>query len=118
MNAKIKTLTTQQVKFLKKKFKPLKFNADFHLVYESQIPNTGIVLLDGQITFIHKRKKLPQVGKGLIFGIYEILNNIPSMHGCLVVGNSELIMIQKSDLIEAMEAKNCELFEIIKEHLA
>jgi hypothetical protein len=40
------------------------------------------------------------------------------MHGCLVVGNSELIMIQKSDLIEAMESKNCELFEIIKEHLA
>ena len=117
MNAKIKTLSHQQVKFLKKKFVPLKFNADFHLVYESQIPNTGIVLLDGEINFIHKRKKLSHVGKGLIFGIYELLNNIPSMHGCLVLGNSELIMIQKSDLLDAMVAKNCELFEIIKDHI-
>ena len=117
MNEKLKVLSTKQIKFLKKKFEPLKFNADFHLVYESQVPNTGIVLLTGELNFFRKKKVQSLIKSGVIFGIYELINNVPMLHGCRVLENSELIILQKSDLLAAMTDENSELFEIIKDHI-
>ena len=117
MNEKIKVLSTKQIKFLKKKFEPIRFNADFHLVYEFQVPNTGIVLLTGELSFFRKKKVQSLIKSGAIFGVYELINNVPMVHGCRVLGNSELILLHKSDLLAAMTDKNSELFEIIKDHI-
>ena len=118
MNEKIKKLSSEQIKFLKKKFQSLKFNNDFNLVYESQVPNTGIVLIDGEINLIRKKKSLSLNKPGIMLGVYELLNNLPTAHGCMVLGNTELIMIQKSDLMEALSDKDSELYHIIKEDIS
>ncbi len=115
MKKNIKKLTSKQIKFLRNKFPSLKFNSDFNLVYETQIPNTGIVLLDGELNLVRRKKTQSIVGHGLMLGVHELLNNIPVMHGCMVVGNTELIMLQKSDILEALSDQDSKLYAIIKE---
>jgi len=118
MNNSIKKLTPLQIKALKKKFQILKFNNDFNLVYESQVPNTGIVLLQGKLALIKKKKIQATIQPGSMLGVHELLNNEPVNQGCKVMGNSELIMIQKSDLIEALDDKNSDLYDILIERIS
>jgi hypothetical protein len=118
MKKNIKKLTPSQIKFLKKKFTPIKFNTDFHLVYEQHIPNTGIVLLKGEINLVRKKKTESIVLPGIMLGVHELLNNIPAGHGCQVQGNTELIMLHKSDILEALTDEESSLYKIIKEQVS
>jgi hypothetical protein len=118
MKNNIKKLTLGQIRFLKKKYESVTFNSDFHLVYETQIPNTGIVLLNGEINLIRKKKSQTLAIPGIMLGVYELLNNIPVGHGCKVMENSELIMLQKSDILEALNDEESKLYEIIKENVS
>lgn len=118
MKNNIKKLSKQEIKSLKKQFQTLKFNNDFNLVYESQVPNTGIVLLNGELALFKKKKLQSTVKPGNMLGVYELLNNEPVEHGCMVIGNSELIMIQKSDILAALDDKESELYGILKENIS
>jgi CRP-like cAMP-binding protein len=118
MNNTIIKLTKHEIKILKKKFQSLKFNNDFNLVYESQVPNTGFVLLNGELEIFKKKKVFSTVKPGNMLGVYELLNNAPVDHGCKVMGNSELIMIQKSDILAALDDKNSELYDILTKDIA
>lgn len=118
MKNNFKKLTLSQIKFLKKKFESIIFNSDFNLIYETQIPNTGIVLLSGELNLLRKKKKESVIVPGAMLGVHELLHNIPSSHGCMVLGNSELIMLQKSDILEAITDEESKLYEIIKENVS
>lgn len=117
MNNKIKKLTQLQIKNLKKQFQSLKFSNDFDLVYESQVPNTGIVLLNGELALFQKKKIKSMIKPGNMLGVYELLNNEPVSHGCKVIGNSELIMIQKSDILDALSDEESDLYAILKDNI-
>jgi hypothetical protein len=52
-----------------------------------------------------------------MLGVYELLNNRPVELGCKVKSNSEIIMIQKSDLMDALADEKSELYAIIKENI-
>jgi CRP-like cAMP-binding protein len=117
MKNNIKKLSSQELNTLRKKFRPMKFLSDFFLVYESHIPNTGIVLLNGELALTKKKKTKEVIGPGNMLGVYELLNNHPADLGCQVKSNSELIMIQKSDLMDALADKSSELYAIIKENI-
>ena len=118
MIGNIKKLTNEEIKTLKTKFQLLKFNSDFNLVYESQIPNTGIVLVSGELALLKKKKIRSTIEPGSMLGVYELLNNCPTDHGCMVFGNTELIMIQKSDILAALEDKGSDIYEILKEKIS
>jgi hypothetical protein len=115
MKKKIKKLTQDEIQFLRERFNSLRFENAFDLVYESQIPNTGIVLLDGQINLLKRKKIHSTIEPGTLLGITNIINNEPSQLGCKVLGNSELIMLNKSEILEALNDKDPELYAIIKE---
>ncbi len=117
MITKLKKLSKHEIKILKKRFQTLVFNADFDLVCESHIPSTGIVLLGGEIKLFKKKKIQSRILPGCMLGIYELMNNQPTSNGCKVVGSSELILIQKSDVLEALNDKDSELYTIIKESI-
>jgi CRP-like cAMP-binding protein len=117
MQNKIKNLTKQEIKLLKKHFQILKFNTSFDLVYESQIPNTGIVLLNGELALFKKKKVKFTVRPGSMLGVHMLLNNQTSELGCRIKENSEIIIIHKSDIIEALANKDSELYELLKENL-
>lgn len=118
MKENIKKLTAQQIKFLRKQFNSLVFNSNFDLVYESQVPNTGIVLLNGEIALYRKKKVKAIVTPGHMLGVCKLLNNEPAQHDYKVSQNSELIMLQKSDILEAIDNQDSELYAIIKETIS
>lgn len=117
MKNKLKKLTSQEIKLLKKHFKILKFNSAFDLVYESQIPNTAIVFLNGELALFKKKKIKFSVRPGTMLGLHSMLNNEPSKHACRVKENSQLIIIHKSDIVEALKDKNSALYDILKQDI-
>jgi len=117
MKKRIKRLTSEEISILKGRYNPLRFINEFDLVYESQVPNTGIVLLEGEIALCKKRKIHETILPGCLIGVYELINNEPVKLGCKVKSNAELIMIQKSEILDALNDKDPELYEIIKENL-
>jgi len=64
------------------------------LLYEQQVPNTGIVLIKGQLTLLKKKKIEKEISAGGMIGVYNLINNNPSSVTCKVQGDSELIMLQ------------------------
>jgi hypothetical protein len=115
MKDKIKKLSPHEIKVLRSQFEPITFNNEFHLVYESHVPNTGIVLLGGGLALYKKNRIKLSVQPGSMLGIYHLFNNEPSDLACKVSDNSELILIQKSDIMDAMSDEDSELYAIIKE---
>lgn len=114
MKKLIKRLTKKEIDFLKEKFQSLKFNNDFQLVYESQVPNTGIVLIEGTMALLKKKKVQETLLPGSMVGVKELIHNEPLPLGCKIMGNSELIMLQKSEILEAINDKDNELYAIIR----
>lgn len=115
MKKKIKKLSPTEIKVLKERYNVLKFNSPCELVYESQVPNTGIVLVDGQLGLLKKKKVQVNLEPGSVVGIRNIVQNDPSSVGCKVLENAELIMLNKSEILNALEEKDPELYAIIKE---
>jgi signal-transduction protein with cAMP-binding, CBS, and nucleotidyltransferase domain len=113
MKKNIKKLTSQELAILKKHFKPIKFNHSFNLVYEEQVPNTGIVLLDGGLDILRKKKVEESIAPGNLLGLHQLLHNEPVKRGCQIRKDSEVIMIQKSDVLEALEDEDSELYPIL-----
>ena len=114
MKEKIITLSDQKLEMLKKHFQILTFNSDFDLIYESQIPNTGIILLSGEIYLTKNNKMKSLLEPGSVVGFYNLLNNEPVEFGYRVKGNSDIILIQKLEMIEALTKKTSPLHTIVK----
>jgi hypothetical protein len=114
MKSNIIKLTAKQIKYFKKDFELLKFTSDFELVYELQIPNTGIVLISGELSLFQKNKTISKIKPGNMLGVHAIINSEPVDHGCKVVGNSELILLHKADIMDALSDEHSELYAIIK----
>jgi CRP-like cAMP-binding protein len=118
MKNRIRKLTAKEIEILRDRYSSLKFNNDTDLVYESQIPNTGIVLLEGQIALMKRKKVHATVEPGCVIGIHNLIYNEPSQLACKVMSNSELIMLNKSEILEALSDKESELYAIIKDDIA
>lgn len=115
MKKKTKDLTEREISLLKEMFESKTFVNDFDLVYESHVPSTGVLLISGQICMLKRKKILGSFQPGTLLGIHHLVANIPSKVGLRILGNSEVIMLHKSAILEALENKNSELYKIIKE---
>lgn len=114
MNLQMKTLDPNQLRLLKKRFEEFTFAHDFNLIYEHQVPNTGLVLLEGSIELKKRRRKFIEVvHPGLILGVQQLIKNMPFNFNCLVKGNSRLMLIPKSDILKIMNEKESELYRIL-----
>jgi signal-transduction protein with cAMP-binding, CBS, and nucleotidyltransferase domain len=114
MKKKMKKLNDRIISLLRSKYQPVRFNSDFDLVYENQIPNTGIVLLEGEAALIHRKKELEKIEPGSHFGIHELVHDEPVKYGCQVKGNSEVILLPKSEVFSALNDQENPLHEIIQ----
>jgi signal-transduction protein with cAMP-binding, CBS, and nucleotidyltransferase domain len=118
MKKRARILTTEELNMLKQRYTALKFNNDFELVYDSQIPNTGIVLLQGQIALLKRKKVKDVLPPGTLLGVSNLINNLPMNVDCKLLGNSEVIMLNKSEILEALNNQDSELYQIIKEEVS
>lgn len=106
MSATLRKLKSSEVNLLKSMFRPLKFSRTFNLVYEDQIPHTGILFLNGEANLTRKNKIIENIDHGVIWGIEQLLHNVPSKFGLQIIRDSEVILIPKSALLEAIKDEN------------
>lgn len=118
MNEEIVILTKKELESIQKTFQSLTFNSDFDLVYESQTPNTGVILLSGEIELIKNNQVKMTLGPGCFLGFYSLLNNEPSEFGFRVKKGSKIILIQKLEMIIAVKRKKSPLHLILKKNCA
>ena len=115
MKKNMKKLSVKDLNILKAKFETLTFNTAFDLVYEKQVPNTGVVLLGGELELLRHKQVQARISPGCILGLQQMVNNEPVKLGCKVKENSVLIMIQKSDIMEALENSSSDLHRIFSD---
>lgn len=109
----MKKLSTKDLDILKACFESVTFENSFVLVYEKQVPNTGVVLLDGELQlFRNKQQVTERIEPGYIVGLQQMINNETVKYGCKVKENSKLIILRKAEIKEALENKNSDLHRI------
>jgi hypothetical protein len=113
MKKKINKLSEKAIKTLKETHEILSINNDCILVYEKQIPNAGIALIDGEIELTKKSKTLEKITSGYLLGIHHIINQEPVKVACKVKKDSKIILISRSDVLECIKNKESKLFGLI-----
>lgn len=113
MKKDIITLTTDEIKTLKEIQEPIVFRNDFDLIYESQVPNVGVVFLEGEIKLLKKKKVLDTLPRGSIIGLYHLIHNFPLPVGVKIYKDTSVLMIEKSLIIQALAQKSGTLYQII-----
>ena len=114
---KLKKLTVKELRTLKRDFDTCRFHNQFDLFYEFQIPNFAFILLQGNATFQKRKKSTGIVPQGALFGLTNLLENLPSKVGLKVEADAEFILIPKSKLMEALNDKNSAIYQILKDAL-
>lgn len=106
METQINKLAPEELKKLLDRFKSKKFNSDFNLVYEKQIPNVAVLLTNGEVQIYKRNKLLDIVGPGALLGLTQLLQNKALNFTCKIGKDSEVILFDRSTLLE--EQKNPE----------
>lgn len=112
MKADFKTIDMTNLEILKDHFETVTFQSEFDLVYEKQIPNTGIILIHGELNLLKKKKILELRIPGISLGIKNILENDPFHFKCRVKKGTELILLPKSEIIRILKEKNSPLYPL------
>ena len=114
MKRQLKQLTNKEIQILKRYFDTYRFQIEFNLVYEAQIPHIALVLLNGIATLQEKRKKIGEVPPGTLLGLHQVLTNSPSKQGLRLASGAEVVLILKSQLMEVLNNKRSEAYQILK----
>lgn len=109
-------LSDKQITELQEGREVLSIPSDIDFVYEQQVPNTGIALLDGEIEITKKSKTLENITSGNLFGIHHLIHQEPVAFGCKVKKNSKIILIGKSEILESLKDSKSQLFKLLKDY--
>lgn len=110
----MKPLTPSQIKIIYDHFEKLSFNTDFDFVYEHQVPNSAIMLLDGELLLLKKNKIVDSIKPGILLGVHQLLNNEPVKFACKIARQSKAILLNKSALLDIVKNRKSPIFEILK----
>lgn len=102
----MKILNEQEIAKLKEKFGSLTFSADFDIVYEQQVPNTGFIILQGQVVKTKRRKEVETLPPGSMVGVEHLRKNMPFKCGYKVIAPAELIILSKLDILQGVKEDN------------
>lgn len=115
MRTKINKLKKEHLSKLLKQHQVLSFPNDFDLVYEKQIPNTVVALVEGEVELTKKSKPLERITEACLLGLHHLLNHEPVKYGCRIKKDAKVMLIGKSEIKEHLEDKDSELHLLIKE---
>jgi signal-transduction protein with cAMP-binding, CBS, and nucleotidyltransferase domain len=114
MMEKICTLSLIEIDALKKDFEVLTFTNDFDIVYEEQVPCTGIVIIEGQVEFIKNSKVQETLHEGYLIGVYHLINEYPATYGCRIKAKSKIILLGKSDILGLKQTEKSQSHSVLK----
>lgn len=114
MKDKVNILDSEIIEALKKDFETLTFPNDFDLVYENQVPATGVALLEGIVELTKGSKVKGKYSSGHILGLSQLLEDTPVKFGLRVKAKSKVILIGKSKFLECSKKKGNLLKKLLK----
>ena len=112
---KTRKLTPKEIALFKKNFECLKFQNDVDIVYESQVPTAGFILLQGQINLLKKNKIQGSIPPHTLIGVHQLIHNAPMKNGLRICSDSEVIVLHKSEIMQELDKKYSEISALIKE---
>jgi signal-transduction protein with cAMP-binding, CBS, and nucleotidyltransferase domain len=107
---KIDKLNEQELSLLLDHLDVLSFSYDFDLVYEKQVPNTGVAVVAGEVEITKKSRAMETISAGGVIGVPQLYYQEPVKMGARVKKNSQVILIAKSDIEDALKNKDSGLF--------
>lgn len=110
----VNPLTMSEIEILKKDFEILTFPNDFDIVYENQVPCTGIALIEGSIELIKNTKVHTTVQGGNLLGVSQLISERPVKYGCRVKAKSKIILLGKSDILNLRQNKKLKNHPAVK----
>lgn len=90
---KIQSADLEKLKHL---FESLEISRNCQIVYEKQIPNFALILVEGKINIIKKKKVHEIITSPIILGLCQLLHHTPVNYGCEITRKSTILMIPKS----------------------
>lgn len=109
-------LNDREIEALKSQFGTVTFQRDMVLTYENQVPNTGVIIIEGEIELIKRNKLLDQLKPGTLIGLHNLVRNIPVKFKYLVKAPSLLIMLPKSEIFLFMNDRKSLLYKILSQY--
>ena len=110
---KIEKFNDQELALLLVHLDVLSFANDFDLVYEKQIPNTGVAVVEGEVLITKRSRLVETVSSGGIICVSQLYYQEPVKLGARVKKNSRVILIGRSDIEEALRHKDSGLFHLM-----
>lgn len=115
MKQKPLSLSSEHLTELLKSYIPLEFTRDQVLVYSRQIPPAAFILISGGLLLASKEEDIVFNTPGDTIGLYHVLHSVKTKTDCYVLANSRVIMLGKSEILQALNDKESKLYSIIKE---
>jgi hypothetical protein len=116
MKKSVTSISESELDNLRKNHDVISVSSDMNLVYEKQVPIAGLVLIQGELEFTKKYKTHSTVNSSCIVGLNEVMNELTVQLGCKVKKNSEVILLSKSELMNATE-EHSDIFPLIRKYL-
>lgn len=113
MELKISILNETEKKILENSFEPLTILTECNLIHEGQIPNFGIVLLEGKAYLTRKQNIVIQLEPGSIFGVTELLSLQQISYSYQIGVAAKIILINRSELNKIIEKKNSRILNLL-----
>lgn len=114
MKDKANLLDPETLEILEQEFDTFTFPNDFDLVYENQIPSTGVAILEGTVEITKGSKVKGKYPAGYVLGLSQLLEDRPVKYGCRVKANSKVVLIGKSNIMGRSKKKNQFLKKLLK----
>ena len=91
---------------LENRCEKITYSATADLFYEGQIPVVAYLIISGNIHLMKKKKIKQTLGPGALIGARELMMNIAAEQTAVIMPQTKVCFLSKSDIKEIMEAQD------------
>jgi signal-transduction protein with cAMP-binding, CBS, and nucleotidyltransferase domain len=95
-------LLTDQIEALTNVCEPRVYQTETEIIYEGQKPTAGYLILDGEIQFLKKKKLVQSIKDGFLFGVHELINDMPFKYTAKIMPGSKVFILDRSTIKELL----------------
>ena len=116
MKKNVDTLDSSRLNALKEEHEILVITSDFDLVYEKQVPNVAIALLEGDIELTKNSKCIEKISNSCLLGVHHLLNLEPVKFGCRVKKNAKVIFLGRFEILSLLKDSGSLLYSTFEKY--
>lgn len=113
----IEKLDTETIERLIKVAPIHTYSAQSDLFYEGQTPVVAFLLIKGHVQLVKKKKVRKVLNPGDLIGLRELIDHSPFPLSAQILPNTEVCFLDKSTILDILNANDDDLSSTIKEIL-